>query len=69
MEWRGNGYSVIHGLHPKGMMYEVVNPRLVELKPWKEITCPGPDWSKTWPKLHDKTKAGRAGLTENNFRA
>lgn len=61
IEWRGNGYSVIHGKHPDGMMYEVVNPaELVELE-WSELTCPGPNYSKTWPQLFDKTKSRSIG--------
>lgn len=32
VEWRGNGYSVIHGLHPSGRMYKIFT--LGEV-PWK----------------------------------
>jgi hypothetical protein len=68
IEWRGGGYSIIHGKHPDGMMYEVVNPaELVEIE-WAELTCPDARWSKTWMRLNEpgpgETKAQPVHLSD-----
>ena len=53
VEWRGNGYVLIHGRHPSGVDYTVLNDAPVVEIEWSELVCPGPEW-KNWPRLQEK---------------
>jgi hypothetical protein len=74
VEWRTEGnYSVIHGLHPEGMFYQlwVLGRGLVPLGWMKDkITAPSPRW-KEWPPLYPpqtKKRTVRLPLGESEAR-
>jgi hypothetical protein len=63
IEWRANGYSVVHGLHPEAReeyrLYTVGNG-MPEV-PWARFYCPDATF-KNWPRLfkdENKYKRGR----------
>jgi hypothetical protein len=64
VEWRGNGYVLIHGRHPSGVDYTVLaDHEVVELE-WSELVCPGPEW-QNWPRLHEKNAQEKAHRPES----
>lgn len=56
VEWRGNGYVLIHGRHPSGVDYTVLHDAPIVEMAWAELVCPGPEW-KNWPRAYEKEKA------------
>ena len=56
IEWRSNGYSVIDGLHPDTKKpYTVLRDLPVRRVKWTEdFKCPGPLFSKFWPRLFEE---------------
>jgi SpoU rRNA methylase family enzyme len=63
IEWRSNGYSVVHGLHPESKeCYRIytVGAGMPEV-PWAKFYCPDATF-KNWPRLfkdENKYKRGR----------
>lgn len=57
IEWRSNGYSIIHGWHPaNGATYRiyVLGSGIPEI-PWSKFYCPDATF-KNWPKLFESRK-------------
>lgn len=63
VEWRGGGYVLIHGRHPSGVDYTVLNDQPVVELEWSELVCPSPEW-KNWPRLQEKEEKEKA---QSNF--
>jgi hypothetical protein len=53
VEWRGNGYVLIHGRHPSGVDYTILQDAPIVEVEWAELVCPGPEW-KNWPRAYEK---------------